>query len=130
MFSRLFGRETLEAFGAMSLRDKLKNRAGLQNVGKQLVLDFLVVQPVVFWPAYYSTRALVDTQSVAKVPEYLCVYKDNFVEDNVGMCAFWLPADTIIYSLPLLWRLHASHLVQFGFSTLMSIFRGETEKQP
>eukprot|EP00518_Triparma_eleuthera_P011466 CAMPEP_0182475960 /NCGR_PEP_ID=MMETSP1319-20130603/28239_1 /TAXON_ID=172717 /ORGANISM="Bolidomonas pacifica, Strain RCC208" /LENGTH=179 /DNA_ID=CAMNT_0024677003 /DNA_START=72 /DNA_END=608 /DNA_ORIENTATION=- len=110
LFSRLFGRETLEAFGAMSLRDKLNDRSGLINVGKQLVLDFLVVQPVIFWPAYYSTRALVDTQSVAKIPEYLGTYKKNFVEDNVGMCAFWLPADTIIYSLPLRWRLHASHL--------------------
>ena len=127
-FSRLFGKEALEAFGELSLREKLKSSAGMKNVARQVALDFILIQPVVFWPSYYSLRAIVDTKNATQIPSYLSLYRSNFVEDNVGMCIFWLPADSIIYSLPLRWRLHASHLVQFVFSSLVSMFRGGTEK--
>jgi len=52
-------------------------------------------------------------------------YKKTFFVDNGGMLGFWFPADIVIYSVPMHLRLHLTHAVSFGWTVVLSIFRGD-----
>ena len=62
------------------------------------------------------------------VSSALTKYRNNFWQDNLGMCGFWLPMDLIIYSVPLHMRLHLNHGISFAWVALVSIFRGQKDE--
>ena len=57
----------------------------------------------------------------------LSKYRENFWEDNLGMCGFWLPMDIIIYSAPIHLRLHLNHIISFAWVGIVSLFRGDAD---
>ena len=50
------------------------------------------------------------------MPAGLGLYKDNFVTDNKAMLSVWLPADIIVFSVPLYLRLPIRHVVSLGWT--------------
>ena len=52
-------------------------------------------------------------------------YAGTFWVDNIGMLSFWLPADIVIYSVPIWIRLPLSHTVSFLWTAILSAYRGE-----
>ena len=61
------------------------------------------------------------------VSRALSRYSETAVEDNVGMCGFWLPADLIIYSAPIHLRLILNHGTSFFWTAIVSFFRGAAD---
>jgi hypothetical protein len=129
-FSRIF--PGMEKFCNQSLRDKLKNRSGLRQLFGQIGLDFVFIQPVIYWPTLYffkectqrtpeggkRTASDVISGAITKI-------RANFWEDNLGMCAFWLPLDLVIYSVPIWLRLPLNHGISFVWCAVMSFWRGD-----
>ncbi|GMH51035.1 hypothetical protein TrRE_jg902 [Triparma retinervis] len=107
----------------------------MKVLGKQIALDFIVIQPIVYWPCYYTTKEFVKSpepvaEGVKKdesgtFSRAMTKYSKTFWIDNVGMLGFWFPADIIIYSVPMHLRLHLTHLVSFGWTVVLSTFRGD-----
>jgi hypothetical protein len=96
----------------------------------QIGTDFLVVQPLLFYPIFYTFKETIDpdvaptppllpptsehstqnhpnhAQAAVRSPDEivrkaLSKYSGNFWQDNLGMCGFWFPALTVIYSVPI-----------------------------
>jgi hypothetical protein len=173
-FSKIF--KGMEKFCNQPLREKLKNRAGIKELFQQIGLDFLFIQPVIYWPVFYAFKESMNHMGLADDPPSavsavagettgpagdhekatppgeavpcatavaaagdaaeagaatgiwagaLAKYGANFWEDNLGMCAFWLPADIVIYSVPLWMRLPLNHAISFGWVCVVSFMRGD-----
>ena len=56
-FKRLF--PAMERFCNLSFRAKLKDREGIKSLLQQIGLDFVVIQPVLYWPAFYLCKEYV-----------------------------------------------------------------------
>mmetsp|Transcript_5802 Transcript_5802/g.11629 ORF Transcript_5802/g.11629 Transcript_5802/m.11629 type:complete len:214 (+) Transcript_5802:72-713(+) len=141
-FEYLFNKEVLNRFCNAPLREKMKDKEGLRVLGKQIAFDFVVLQPFIYWPCYYTTKEMVKTTDLTELANKevpvkskleeagafstaMAKYKKTFLIDNFGMLGFWLPADIIIYSIPMHLRLHLTHLVSFGWTVVVSLYRGD-----
>jgi len=51
--------QVINNFCNATFRQKLRDREGMRVLGKQIALDFVVLQPLVYWPCYYTTKELV-----------------------------------------------------------------------
>jgi hypothetical protein len=125
--SRLF--PAMGKFCNQTLREKLGNRAGLTALFQMIALDFVFIQPVIYWPVLYVFQESIQTQSentsaLDVVKNAMAKVKANFWEDNLGMCAFWLPMDLIIYSAPLHLRMPLNHAISFIWVSVVSFMRG------
>ena len=148
LMQRVFDPTALAKFCNAPFRQKIKDKAGLKILAGTIALDFVVIQPFLYWPSYYAVKAIgfgsdgnpdgvtseeekdnTTPSTFSLINGGLLKYKNNFVEDNLGMCGFWLPMDVIIYSVPLHLRLHLNHIISFAWVALMSIFRGEEEEE-
>ena len=113
-FKRLF--PAMERFCSLGLKAKLKDIEGIKSLFFQIGLDFVLIQPLLYWPAFYMCKEFVldITESVKETKDSLfqramLKYKENIIEDNLGMCGFWFPVDIIIYSVPIHLRLILNH---------------------
>mmetsp|Transcript_30491 Transcript_30491/g.74271 ORF Transcript_30491/g.74271 Transcript_30491/m.74271 type:complete len:203 (-) Transcript_30491:231-839(-) len=115
-FRRLFDPRIMDQFCALPIRAKLRHRGGLVQVGQQLALDFLVIQPFVTWPVFYMFKESFQhrdshgevgiTGTITNIAAHsLSKYRLNFWEDNIGMIGFWFPASLVIYTVPIQYRL-------------------------
>ena len=52
-YQKVFCSKIINRFCEAPWKDKFRDREGIRMLGKQMGLDFFVVQPVVFWPSYY-----------------------------------------------------------------------------
>mmetsp|Transcript_1847 Transcript_1847/g.3582 ORF Transcript_1847/g.3582 Transcript_1847/m.3582 type:complete len:267 (+) Transcript_1847:273-1073(+) len=131
-FQRLF--PAMDKFCNQGLRDKLRNKAGMKALGGQILLDFIVIQPIMYFPVFYMFKTIVepDLGGKSRFEVAFSNWKNNFFEDNLGMIAFWLPMDIVIYSVPLWLRLPLNHSISFLWCCILSIFRagpdGEEEE--
>ena len=156
-FKRLF--PAMERFCALPIRAKLKDRVGMKQLFQQIGLDFVLIQPALYWPCFYIFKEYLQGESSSvetaanKAPSAASVsvgvvaakedvggtasedeaglvrralrrYSETIVEDNVGMCGFWLPMDLIIYSAPIHLRLILNHGTSFFWTAIVSFFRG------
>lgn len=125
--SKLF--PAMEKFCNQPLREKIKNKAGIKALFQQIALDFTFIQPFMYFPVFYGFKTFVDERAEGDTrPAWriaLDNLKNNFVQDNFGMMAFWLPMDVVIYSVPLYLRLPLNHAVSFAWCCILSIFRGD-----
>lgn len=128
LFRRLWCKKVMDRFCNATFSQKLKDRAGQRQVLQQIGLDFLLIQPVIYWPSYYFCKTLTLEPSArpkdSLISSSWTIYRPNMYEDNVGMCAFWLPMDLVIYSLPIHLRMHATHGIAFAWVGVVSLFRG------
>ncbi len=130
-FGRMFGQSRMKAFCDKSIRDKLRDTAGLRMLSTQVFLDVAVLNPLCYWPAYYAFKALSFAQADDKRTSGQIVYDTvfveypkTFVEDNSGMGLFWVPANFVIYAVPLHLRLPLNHSVSLLWCCILSLWRG------
>ena len=133
-FKRLF--PAMERFCNLSFRAKLKDREGIKSLLQQIGLDFVIIQPLLYWPAFYLCKEYVIqiTENIEETGNNLFIramnrYKETAIEDNFGMCGFWFPIDLIIYSVPIHLRLPLNHGASLAWTGIVSIFRGATEDE-
>ncbi|GMI20924.1 hypothetical protein TrCOL_g5765 [Triparma columacea] len=134
-FEYLFNKKVINRFCNAPFREKLKDKEGIRVLGKQIALDFIVLQPLVYWPCYYTTKEFVKSpepvvEGVKKdesgaFSRAMTKYGKTFWIDNVGMLGFWFPADIVIYSVPMHLRLHLTHVVSFAWTVVVSTYRGD-----
>ena len=179
-FKRLF--PAMERFCALPMRAKLADREGMKQLFQQIGLDFVLIQPALYWPCFYVFKEYLQgrkgeeaaapaagavgaagaaaaevaagvagevagdgsgggggegegegevegavSRGGGLVSRALSRYSETAVEDNVGMCGFWLPADLIIYSAPIHLRLILNHGTSFFWTAIVSFFRGAAD---
>lgn len=140
---RVFDKVALDKFCNASFREKLRDKVGLQILAGTIAIDFVLIQPFLYWPAYYLVKEAgyqQKNEGGEKAADKSCdedggnffsnamsKYGKNCVDDNLGMCGFWLPMDMIIYSVPLHLRLHLNHIISFAWVAIVSVFRGDKE---
>ena len=122
----------------LGFREKLRDRAGLVTLAKQVAFDNLVHNPFMYCPVFYCFKALMheDDGSVAGdsagplgvVKSALSSYRKNFVVDNISMCALVVPGDILAFGAPMWLRLPANHLISFFWVCYLSFLRGGAEK--
>jgi hypothetical protein len=125
-FTRIF--PEMGKFCNQTLGEKLKNSAGMKALGAQIALDFVFIQPIIYWPALYTFKESMQAENKTMgdvVSKAMANVKNNFWEDNLGMCAFWLPMDIVIYSVPLHYRMPLNHLISFVWVSVVSFMRGD-----
>ena len=57
LFSHLF--KNAARFGKLPFREKIRNRAGLIDLGKQIFVDMFVHAPFFFFPCYYLAKECI-----------------------------------------------------------------------
>ena len=154
---RVFDKVALQNFCNAPIREKIRDKVGLKILAGTIALDFFLIQPLLYWPTYYAVKEVgfsdtsdtsadtrkslnVDTLSnnaadnenvkdgdESVLGNALSKYRENFWEDNLGMCGFWLPMDVLIYSAPLHLRLHLNHIISFAWVGIVSMFRGDAD---
>lgn len=133
-FQRVF--KEMNRFCNQPWRQKMKNKLGMKQLFGQIAADFIVIQPLVYWPVFYVFKEYVSIAGAkgkgmepkrdekSLVARAMEKYKEKFWVDNLGMCGFWLPADLIIYSVPVWLRLPLNHAISFCWCTILSFYRG------
>jgi len=133
VFGRIFGVKEMAKFCNQGWRAKLKNTAGLKIMGAQLAADALILQPVFYWPTFYifkeslmsdSEDAVEGESFTAVLERFVARYTNTFWEDNFGMTYFWVPANVIIFSVPLHLRMPLTHFFSFSWCMILSFWRG------
>jgi len=115
-------------FSTLSFKEKMRDRAGQLGVVKQVCLDNFAYTPFVFFPTFYSCKALVKGDSRQQALER---YKENFLEDNIVSCKVWLWADLLIFGVPPWIRMPIFQAVNFGYMIVLSSMRGNSaESKP
>ena len=132
-FPRLF--PGVGRFCELPLRQKLRDRAGLAALLKQNALDLFVVNPLLYYPCFYSFKAVFFGDDEALLPArvrtaLLDHYPDTFLEDNFGMGFFWAPANLIIFSVPMHLRIPVCTAFSLGWCCILSFFRGSPTRPP
>eukprot|EP00947_MAST-08B_sp_MAST-8B-sp1_P000852 g852.t1 len=157
-FRYIFDAKVMDKFCNAPVREKLKDGAGLKQLVQQILLDFVFIQPVIYFPVYYTFKEAImgspssDPSSSGAPPATTSTpggmpsperplgpstvvanamdkYGKNFWMDNFGMCGFWLPMDFIIYGSPIHLRLPLNHGISFLWCCLLSIYRGAGDDQ-
>ena len=111
----------------LSLVEKLRDRAGLLVAGKQIVFDCCVHLPFMYYPTFYVVKQAVQGENSRPedcFQQGFKKYVNNFIPDQKAMLSVWLPADVVIFSVPLWLRLPTRHVVSFGWTAYLSFLRG------
>jgi len=131
LFSRLF--KNAEAFGKMPFRQKIRNKEGLKDLGKQIVVDMFVHGPLFFFPCYYIAKESIQGDaSVVSNPgkvmkKAMEKYGLNYWDDWLALWKIWIPGDALVFALPLWARLPANHAISFVYMCILSFMRGSEE---
>ena len=100
---------------------------------RQIFVAQFVAQPLMYFPTYYVCKEIIMGEYEYlrlqdwKHASYVAMkkYAGTFWIDNVGMLSFWVPADIVIYSVPIWIRLPLSHTISFIWTAVLSAYRGE-----
>ena len=107
-------------------RDTARWRA--HPLARQVLFDVGVHLPFMYYPTFYAVKQMVQGDSInpaVAVPRGLSLYSENFITDNKAMLAVWLPADIVVFSVPLWLRLPLRHVVSLGWTAYLSFLRGD-----
>lgn len=134
-FSRLFKSAT--SFAKLPFREKIFNKPGLIDLGKQIFIDCFIHAPIFFFPCYYVTKECIMGDANALnggspsqiVTTALEKYKKNYWEDWIAMWKIWVPGDAFVFALPLWARLPANHSISFVYVCILSFMRGASEEE-
>lgn len=128
LFSRLF--RNAAAFGNLPFREKIRSKAGMIDLGKQIFVDLFVHAPLFFFPCYYVAKESIQGQLNALENPYavlenaLSKYRKHYWDDWVTLWKIWIVGDAFVFALPLWARLPATHVISFIYMCLLSITRG------
>jgi len=130
---RMYFKE-MDRFCNQSIRQKLRNPKGIKELGQQIFIGQFVMQPLTYLPLFYIFRESVTgeknlldgTGSYTEIARTaLGKYAANFWTDNITMLAFWLPADVVVYSVPIWARMPLNHSISFLWTCVLSWLRGQ-----
>lgn len=142
---------TMTTFTQLSFAEKLRHRAGLWGAAKQVAFDVGFHLPFMYFPAFYTLKAALQQTrqdaAASKLPPspwaawaWACLqeghvkYRANFWSDVKAMALVWVPADVVVFAVPLWLRLPTRHCVSFGWNAYLSFTRGaaapELQPQP
>lgn len=132
----------MDKFAGQTLKEKMKNRPGQIDLMKQVAFDNFVHYTFIYFPVFYVFKESIQqgdggSDSMRSPMDILTgglqKYKSNFLGDNMAIWALWIPADIIIYAIPMWMRLPANHGISFVWTCILSFMRGgkieETEEQ-
>jgi len=133
LFSHLF--KNAARFGKLPFREKIRNRAGLIDLGKQIFVDMFVHAPFFFFPCYYLAKECIQgTVSPLEQPgevtkKAMGKLSKNMWEDCQALWKIWIPGDVLVFSLPLWARLPANHAISFVYMCILSFTRGGEDEE-
>jgi len=133
LFSHLF--KNAAAFGKMPFREKIRNKDGLKDLGKQIVVDMFVHGPLFFFPCYYIAKESIQgSNNVLQQPgdvvkKAMQKYGKNYWDDWIALWQIWIPGDAFVFALPLWARLPANHAISFVYMCILSFTRGAEEEE-
>jgi len=112
-------------FANLTWAEKLKDKVGQRDLLKQVFLDQLHYT-FVYFPVFYSFKELIQGGGIsqATVMDAMAKYQRNLVSDNLAIWGLWIPADLIIYAVPVWMRLPLNHAVSLAWTMILSWMRG------
>jgi len=119
----------VRGFVSKSIREKMADKQGQLIVLKQVALDQLIHHPFLFFPAFYTLKCFVESESVLSPSEYirkgLGNYGGNIRTDLIFCWSTWVPAFLVNFSICPLWmRVPFVAGVSFFFTMYWSFLHG------
>jgi len=128
--------------------DKMHDRTGQMDLVKQVCYDNFLLETMIYFPVFYVIREVVNGNGGGEgcgkegkeglqlprrtfghaVHAGVMKYAQNFKQDNLASWAVWVPADVVVYAVPMFMRMPLDHLVSFGWTMLLSHMRGNSHK--
>lgn len=116
---------------------KLRDTTGQIDMVGQVMVDQFFFSIFIYFPTFYIFKAVMlrlcrphNTNSLPSsnncVQTGLSEYWKNGATDLLANWAVWIPADVIIFAVPMYLRMPFEHAVSFGWSMFMSAMRGST----
>merc|ERR1712150_124973 len=104
-------------------------KAGWIDVIKQTFLDNFVHYTFLYFPVFYIFKnafqgSAENTDVSSVVTGAMSQYRANAWKDNVAIWSLWVPADIIVYAVPIWMRLPLNHAVSLGWTIILSSMRG------
>lgn len=121
----------MDKFAAQTMAEKMKNKAGQADLAKQVMFDNFVHYTFIYFPVFYVFKESIQGEKGKNRSPFDMVkgglekYKANFWGDNAAIWALWIPADIIIYAIPIWMRLPANHGLSFVWTCILSFMRGD-----
>jgi len=115
-------------FAALPLAAKLRDVAGLRNVGLQVILDQFVYHPLMYFPVFYTCKELV--QGSASSPAHtvgnaLRRYVPNAIDDLKALWKIFIPVSIFQFSVvPLHLRVPTHATAGFIWCAILSGMHG------
>ena len=127
IFGRLF--PNAAKFAAKPLKQKVKDGAGLFNLGLQTFLDQCIHHPLMYFPAFYITRELVmgakNDSGKPEIGRVLNEYRKNMKEDLIALWKIWVPATLFNFAfMPMHLRIPFAAGVSLLWTCILSTMRG------
>jgi len=113
-------------FANLSWAEKMKDKAGQIDLIKQVALDNFVHYTFIYFPVFYVFKESIQGDGVdfGMVSRAMGKYWSNIVPDNLAIWGLWIPADLIIYAVPVWMRLPFNHAVSLAWTMILSFLRG------
>jgi hypothetical protein len=120
------------AFANKPLASKLVDKVGQEDLLIQVLVDQLVINPLIYFPTFYIVKeAFFGARGPAEsVVGGLRRYGSNFLQDNFASWCVWFPADFLIFTAPMYFRMPLDHAVAFLWTMIMSHMRGGVAAPP
>lgn len=131
VLTRLFPDAIVFANSPMSV--KLADRTGMLNMVGQIFVDNCIFECLIYFPFFYTMKEMMQGGSSVRVgagavSSGLRKYWKNIYTDNLAGWAVWIPADVVIFAVPMFLRMPTEHGISFGWTMFMSAMRGAPEK--
>lgn len=117
-------------FASLPLRQKLRDRAGLRQLGGQLAIDQFLHIPLLYYPVFYVLKEGVETGTVSTMTARtgLRKYAANAVPDNIAQWCLWIPAQAVNFAICPMWlRVPFVAGVSFCWTIYLSLTRGDPD---
>lgn len=106
-----------------------------QMILMKIAATNLIVDPVIFFPIFYTMREAMNTERLLDVDLMNCFstsmakYRDNCKTDLINSWLIWVPAHCVTYAVvPVHLRMPWIAVVSFGYVCVLSFTRGEAGK--
>lgn len=116
-------------FANSPLSVKLQDRTGQIQLAGQVFAD-CIFGAFVYFPVFYIIKELMQKSGSvsSQLRSGLDKYRENILSDNLASCALWIPANTLIFAVPMYLRMPLEHCVSFSWTMFMSARRGATQQ--
>eukprot|EP00667_Euglena_gracilis_P019658 EG_transcript_21116 len=125
MFRRLF--PGMDRVASLSVLEKLRDAQAVRLIAKQVAFDICIHLPFMYYPTFYVMKEFVLGNSWAPsdfVGNGLHKYWHNCTTDVARMTSVFLPADIVLFSIPIWLRLPLRQVVSFCWTSWLSFSRG------